>query len=214
MSSLFFWLLNLMFLSFSFLPSFSFLQGSTAPDYYAPNITQHYSANAEPGLCSQRGTLLPARPPVNPPVKTPHRKNLTPTIHQRSNRTVAPTTTTTTTSTLPTPTTTSSTTTSTYRIPAGAPPSGGGPPVSGVWGQGVSLNHEKSPSSVVIQALPNDVNVMQQPVSTEETASEELSSRRVVTTSSAASSSSAVTATAIILIALCSTCVFSHWNGL
>ena len=127
-------------------------QGSTAPDYYAPNTTKSQS---ESSICLPRGTL----PPRLPSIKHPHRKS-----HNR-NRTTSTTSTTsrsasatvaaaaaavTTTSTTPRKTTTTTTT---------KKPTPTTPVSSSVWGQGISLNHEKVMDAMndVANDVPNDV---------------------------------------------------------
>jgi len=128
------------------------IDGSTAPDYYAPNTTKSQS---ESSICLPRGTL----PPRLPSIKHPHRKS-----HNR-NRTTSTTSTTsrsasatvaaaaaavTTTSTTPRKTTTTTTT---------KKPTPTTPVSSSVWGQGISLNHEKVMDAMndVANDVPNDV---------------------------------------------------------
>ena len=193
------------------------VQGSTAPDYYAPNITQPLP-EADPSVCAPRGTLPPR--PANV-AKTPHRKNVNGGVsgNVQRNRTA---TTTHAPATVPALTTTTTTTTSrSASVTTGRPSLAAGSSgqvnngqVASVWGQGASLNHEKAaaaplpPSSVVIETPLNDVvHLHNHSAATQETtASQELSSRRAsVMQNSAESTSPRLGSFTIILIALCCT---------
>ncbi len=134
--------------------------------------------------------------------KTPHRKNLGVTSGQtQRNRTTATPSVTT-----PAPMTT------TGRPAVVTEPSALNGQAAAVWGQGVSLNHEKPPpSSVMIETPLNDViHLHNSPTATQETtASQELSSRRAsVMQSSSESTAPQLGSFTIILIALC--CTYLH----
>jgi len=146
------------------------IDGSAAPDYYAPNATKSQSDSS---ICLPRGTL----PPRLPNLKHPHRKSGGSHPHSRNRSTTTSTTSTT------------STTTTTTQKPPTTPVAA--PPALSVWGQGISLNHEKSSNA---DDAVNDVAVIQ-------TASEELSSWPASSASSA-STASYVAVLLVILVAL------------
>ncbi|KAI9559612.1 hypothetical protein GHT06_013617 [Daphnia sinensis] len=192
------------------------IDGSTAPDYYAPNVTQPLP-EADPAVCAPRGTLPPRPATV---AKTPHRKNVNGGAAGQSavqrNRTV------TTTTNAPVTVPAVSTTTTGSRVasitagrPSLSPESNGqvnsGGQVASVWGQGASLNHEKvgpAPSSVVIETPLNDVLHLHNHTAAatqETTASQELSSRRASVMHNSSTAPPLASSFTIILIALCCT---------
>ena len=154
--------------------------------------------------------------------KTPHRKNINGGVSGivQRNRTA---TTTNAPVTVPALTTTTTMTSRSASVTTGRPSlaveSNSGQvnnngQVASVWGQGVSLNHEKpappppAPSSVVIETPLNDViHLHNHSAATQETtASQELSSRRAsVMQNSSESTSPRLGSFTIILIALCCT---------
>lgn len=174
---------------------------------------------ADPSVCAPRGTLPPRPSNV---AKTPHRKNLNSngsvtgqsgSVSSQRNRTVS-------TTTAPQPPAAT-----VHRVPTTAHPAVASPAVTepsvlngqvaAVWGQGVSLNHEKPPPSLVMIETPlNDiVHLHNHSAATQETtASQELSSRRAsVVHSSSESTLVRLGSLPIILIALCCT---HYYNSL
>lgn len=189
-------------------------QGTTAPDYYAPNVTQPIPA-ADPSVCAPRGTL-PTRP--TNVAKTPHRKNVGTSSQSQRNRTASSTGINRVTSTTTTTTTTTGRPSVTERSAAAG--GMGGSQAAAVWGQGVSLNHEKPPPSLVMIETPlNDIihlhNHSSASGTQETTASQELSSRRASVLLNSSGSSAAAAAApfdsfTIILIALSCTYCYNH----